>query len=208
MKHTTKLLALLFSLSLLAVSTTAISSLIARVSAQTPATTAQTPPTTAPPTKPPDTVQLATDSKLGAVTFNHLAHITQNRNIAGTGPVECVECHHTAQPAVELAKRPPLKTAFPADRTTTLTLELLTKDPAAVGVIACRNCHARAGETPKALAEIPQIKHESSAAMITLTNQQAFHRNCAKCHDEVLKSRPDSKAPTTMKCAGCHKKGA
>jgi hypothetical protein len=158
------------------------------------------------PLKPPETLQLATDSKLGTVTFSHVDHITKNRNIAGTGPVECVECHHTAQPASELLKLPPLKTAFPADRTTTLTAEMIAKDPGAVGVITCRSCHARAGEKPKTLAEIPQIKHESSAAMITLTNMQAFHRNCAKCHDEVAKNRPDAKAPTSMKCAACHKK--
>ncbi|HZT59529.1 MAG TPA: cytochrome c3 family protein [Pyrinomonadaceae bacterium] len=158
--------------------------------------------------KAPDKIQLATDSKLGAVTFDHTAHTTKNRNIAGTGPIECVECHHTAQPASEVQKRAPLKTAYPADRTTTLTAELVEKTPEAVGPVACRDCHARAGEKPKTLDEIPQIKHESSTAIITLTNQQAFHRECARCHDEVLKSRPDAKAPASLKCAGCHKRSA
>ncbi|MET0647483.1 MAG: cytochrome c3 family protein [Pyrinomonadaceae bacterium] len=156
--------------------------------------------------KPQDVYLLAQESKMGKVTFNHLNHITQSRNLDGTGPVTCVECHHTAQPASEFAKLPPLKTAFPADRTTTLTAELLAKDPNALGGVTCHKCHARAGMKPEAWPEIPQIKHEVSTAIITLTNQQAFHRNCAGCHDEVVKHRKDVNPPTSMKCAGCHKK--
>ena len=156
--------------------------------------------------KPQDVYVFAQESKMGKVTFNHLNHITQNRNLQGTGPVTCVECHHTAQPASVIAKLPPLKTAFPADRTTTLTAELLAKDPNALGGVTCHKCHARAGMKPEAWPEIPQIKHEVSTAIITLTNQQAFHRNCAGCHDEVVKHRKDVNPPTSMKCAGCHKK--
>ena len=158
------------------------------------------------PPKMPDVLTLAPDAKLGAVTFNHTAHATGKRNIAGTGPIACVECHHTAQPASEVAKRAPLKTAWPADRTTTLTAELVEKVPNSVGVIGCRNCHARAGTKPAVWPEIPTIKHEASAATLTLTNQLAFHRNCASCHDEVMKQRPDAKAPATQKCLLCHKK--
>jgi hypothetical protein len=156
--------------------------------------------------KLPDAITLGADAKIGPVAFSHANHATKNYNISGDGPIACVECHHTAQPASEVAKHPPLKTAWPLDRTTTLTAELLEKDQSAVGVIACRSCHARAGAKPAVWPEIPQIKHESSAAMITLTNQQAFHRNCAACHDEVAKHRPDVKAPTTQKCMACHKK--
>jgi hypothetical protein len=156
--------------------------------------------------KRPEVLTLGADAKLGPVTFSHANHTTKNYNISGTGPVACIECHHTAQPASEVAKTPPLKTAWPLDRTTTLTAELLEKDQSAVGVIACRNCHARAGAKPAVWPEIPQIKHESSAALITLTNQQAFHRNCASCHDEVAKTRPDVKAPKTQQCMACHKK--
>ena len=156
--------------------------------------------------KRPDVLTLGADAKLGPVSFSHTNHTTKNYNIAGTGPVACIECHHTAQPASEVAKTPPLKTAWPLDRTTTLTAELLEKDQSAVGVIACRNCHARATMKPSVWPEIPQIKHESSAAIITLTNQQAFHRNCAACHDEVAKTRPDVKAPKTVQCAACHKR--
>src|SRR5215468_7108076 len=66
----------------------------------------------------PDVIVLAKDAKLGAVTFKHKEHNSSNRNIDGTTPIACVECHHTAQPASELAKHPPLKTSWPADRTT------------------------------------------------------------------------------------------
>src|ERR1700756_581111 len=75
--------------------------------------------------KPPETIILAKESKLGQVTFNHLKHITENRSIDGTKTLACVDCHHTAQPLAEAVKRPPHKTVWPADRTTTLTAELL-----------------------------------------------------------------------------------
>ncbi|HEX6127153.1 MAG TPA: cytochrome c3 family protein [Pyrinomonadaceae bacterium] len=156
--------------------------------------------------KMPDVVVLAKDSKLGSVTFNHVSHNGGKYSIDGTGPIACIECHHVAQPASEIAKHPPLKTAWPADRTTTLTAELFTKDPAGAGVAACRDCHARAAETPKLIPAIPEIKHEGSTAMISLTNQQAFHRNCAGCHTEAKKDKPAIKAPTTMQCTMCHKR--
>jgi len=156
--------------------------------------------------KMPDVIVLAKDSKLGAVTFNHVSHNGGKYSIDGTGPIGCTECHHVAQPAAELVKHPPLKTAWPADRTTTLTADLFAKDPSAAGVAACRSCHARTGETPKLLSAIPEIKHESSTAMITLNNQQAFHRNCAGCHTEAAKEKPAIKAPKTMQCTMCHKR--
>jgi cytochrome c553 len=158
--------------------------------------------------KMPEVVVLGKDAKLGQVTFNHVSHNGGKYSIDGTGPIACIECHHTAQPASELAKHPPLKTAWPADRTTTLTKELFDKGPNAAGVAACRDCHARAGEKPKLLDKIPEIKHEGSTAMISLTNMQAFHRNCAGCHTEVKKSTPTAKGPTTTQCAMCHKKTA
>lgn len=156
----------------------------------------------------PDVIILAKEAKLGQVTFNHVKHNGGAYSIDGTGPIACIECHHAAQPAADLAKHPPLKTAWPADRTTVLTADLFKKDPAAAGVAACRSCHARAGETPKLIAAIPEIKHESSTAMISLTNQQAMHRNCAGCHTEIKKTNPASKAPTAMQCTLCHKRSA
>jgi hypothetical protein len=156
----------------------------------------------------PDVIVLGKDSKLGAVTFNHVLHNGGKYSIDGTGPIACVECHHTAQPASEIAKHPPLKTAWPADRATTLTAELFAKDPAAAGVAACRDCHAKTGMTPKLIPAIPEIKHEGSAALVSLNNQQAFHRSCAGCHTEAKKSNAALKAPTTMQCTMCHKKAA
>jgi hypothetical protein len=159
--------------------------------------------------KPPETITLAKESKLGQVTFKHIDHITKNRSVEGTKQIACVECHHTAQPASEAAKRPLHKTAWPADRTTSLTAELLEKDPNAVGAV-CTDCHARADTNPKLLPATPQVKFEGSAEPTIMTNQQAFHRHCAGCHDEVVKARPDltPPPPTTKKCMMCHKKTA
>src|SRR5678816_1583920 len=89
--------------------------------------------------KPPEVITLGADAKLGAIKFNHLDHITKNHSADGTKQIECVECHHTAQPAAEAAKHPPHKTAWPADRSTTLTAELLEKDPS-VTVNLCTDC--------------------------------------------------------------------
>jgi cytochrome c553 len=159
--------------------------------------------------KPPETIILSKEAKLGQVTFSHLDHITKNRSADGTCQITCVECHHTAQPASEAVKHPPHKTAWPADRTTTLTLELLEKDPNAVGAV-CRDCHARADTKPKLLPEIPQVKFEGAAEPTIMTNQQAFHRNCGGCHDAVVKARPalTPPPPTSKKCVACHKKTA
>ena len=157
--------------------------------------------------KPPEIIMLGTEAKLGSIKFNHLDHITKNRSIDGTKPITCVECHHTAQPASEAVKHPPHKTAWPADRTTTLTAELLEKDANAVGAV-CRDCHAKADTKPKLLPDIPQVKFEGSAEPTIMTNQQAFHRNCGGCHDAVVKARPDltPPPPTSKKCVACHKK--
>src|SRR5436190_23818228 len=100
--------------------------------------------------KIPDTIVLAKESKLGQVTFNHAKHATENRSEDLKGPIACVECHHSAQPAAEAAKHPPHKTVYPADRTTTLTIDLLASDAKAVGAI-CTDWHARKDERPKLL---------------------------------------------------------
>lgn len=159
--------------------------------------------------KPPETIILAKEAKLGQVTFNHLKHITENRSADGTKPIACVECHHTAQPASEAVKHPPHKTVWPADRTTALTMELAEKDPNAVGAV-CSDCHARAETKPKLLPEIPQVKFEGSAEPTIMTNQQAFHHNCGGCHDDVVKARPNLDPPpaTSKKCTACHKRAA
>jgi len=159
--------------------------------------------------KPPEVIVMGADAKLGQIKFNHLDHMTKNRSADGTKPIACVECHHTAQPLAEALKNPPHKTVWPADRTTTLTLECFEKDPNAVGAV-CRDCHAKADTKPKLLPEIPQVKFEGSAEPTILTNQQAFHRSCGACHDAVVKARPDlaPAPPTSKKCVACHKKTA
>jgi hypothetical protein len=159
--------------------------------------------------QPPETITLGMDAKLGQIKFNHLDHITKNRSADGTKQIACVECHHTAQPAAEAAKHPPHKTAWPADRTTTLTLECLATDPNAVGAV-CRDCHARTDTKPKLLPATPEVKFEGSDEPTIMTNQQAFHRNCGGCHDAVVKARPDlaPPPPTSKKCVACHKKTA
>ena len=157
--------------------------------------------------KPPEVITLGAEAKLGSIKFNHLDHMTKNRSVDGTKPIACVECHHTAQPVAEALKHPPHKTVWPADRTTTLTLESLEKEPNAVGAV-CRDCHAKADTKPKLLPEIPQVKFEGSAEPTIMTNQQAFHHKCGACHDEVVKARPDltPPPPTSKKCVACHKK--
>lgn len=158
--------------------------------------------------KMPEVVILGKDAKLGQVTFNHVKHNGGEYGIDKGSPITCVTCHHTARPAAEIAKFPPLKTSWPADRTTVLTGELFTKDAKAAGVAACRDCHARTGEKPKLLDAIPEIKHEGSPAPITVTNMTAFHRTCAGCHTEVRKTVPTSKGPIQTQCMMCHKKAA
>ena len=156
-------------------------------------------------TKPPETIVLAKESKLGQVAFNHQKHFSENRSTDLSKPIDCVQCHHTAQPAAEAAKRPPHKTVWPADRTTTLTLDLFEKDANALGA-KCTDCHARAGAKPKLLPAIPSITREGSSAPTVMTNQQALHINCNECHDTVAKAKPDSTGPTSKKCTTCHKK--
>ena len=158
-------------------------------------------------TKVPETIVLAKEAKLGQVTFNHLKHATENRSADLSKPSACVDCHHTAQPAAEAVKHPPHKTVWPADRTTTLTMDLLEKDANAVAAI-CTDCHARAGAKPKLLPAIPTVKFEGSSEPTVMNNQQAFHRTCGECHDAVAKVKADSTGPTSKKCTACHKKAA
>ena len=157
---------------------------------------------------PQDAYKLSTDSKKDKakslpVTFSHVNHSTKNYSPDGTRPITCVECHHTDQPAAEAAKRPPLKTAHPADRTATLTAELL-KDASAPGVNTCRSCHAQEDATPKIGSAIPEITYEGESDPVLLTNEEAFHRNCAGCHDAAADARKGLKLPTANDCKGCH----
>lgn len=157
---------------------------------------------------PKDEYKLSTDSKKDKaksipVTFSHLNHSTKNYSVDGTHPIACVECHHTDQPAAEVAKHPPLKTARPADRTVTLTAETV-KDPKTPEVATCRSCHAQEGEKPKLLDAIPEVTYEGDSDPTVLTNEEAFHRNCNSCHDQVQEKRKVATAPSTNECAKCH----
>ncbi|HEU4594004.1 MAG TPA: cytochrome c3 family protein, partial [Pyrinomonadaceae bacterium] len=106
-------------------------------------------------------------------------------------------------PAAEAAKHPPLATAHPADRTVTLTAETV-KDAKTPEVNTCRSCHAQDGRKPKLGDEIPQITYEGESDPTILTNEEAFHRNCAGCHDAAADARKNVKAPTSQQCIGCH----
>lgn len=158
--------------------------------------------------KMPEVITLGKDAKLGTVTFNHVKHNSGAYTIDQSKTIACISCHHTAQPNSEVVKHPPLKTSWPADRTTTLTADLFAKDPKGAGVAACRDCHAHQDMKPKLLDKTPEIKHEGSTALLTMTNMQAFHRTCAGCHAEVKKTLPASKGPVQMQCMICHKKTA
>ena len=156
---------------------------------------------------PEKTYVLSKDSKnpKGApVPFNHETHSTKNYNVEGTGTIACVACHHTDQPASEAAKTPPLKTAHPADRTTTLTADLFAKNPSAPEVLSCRSCHEQEGKKPKVGAENPSVVYEGDSDPTVLNNEEAYHRNCNSCHDAAVEKRPALKIPTSQQCAECH----
>ncbi len=152
----------------------------------------------------PEVIVLAKGSKAGQVTFNHTKHNGGEYNSGG--PIACIECHHTAQPAAELKKTPPLKTAWPAHRTTTLTSELFAANPNAAGVASCRSCHAREGTKPKLLAKIPSLTDPETKKTTRLNSQTAFHQRCDTCHYQILFQSPGAKAPDVTNCSTCHKK--
>ena len=157
---------------------------------------------------PKDEYKLSTDSKKDkakslAVTFSHVNHATRNYSVDGTRPIGCAECHHTDQPAAEAAKHPPLKSAYPADRTVMLTAET-AKDAKTPKVETCRACHAQDGAKPKLSDAIPEVTYEGDTDPTILTNEEAFHRNCNSCHDAAVEKRKIKTAPTTNECAKCH----
>lgn len=148
-----------------------------------------------------DEYKLATQSKKQpSVTFRHDNHTNKNYNVEGTAPIACVECHHTEQPAADVAKAH-LKTAYPADRTVALTAAT-AKDPKTPEVQTCWACHARDGETPKIGGAIPEFTPEGESDPVTLNAEEAFHRNCIGCHTAAVEKRK-AKAPTN--CNECHK---
>jgi cytochrome c553 len=155
-----------------------------------------------------DEYKLSTDSKKDKskslpLTFSHLNHSTKNYSVDGKTTIACIECHHTDQPAAEAAKHPPLKTADPADRTTTLTAETI-KDAKLPVVRGCRDCHAQEGDKPKFGDAIPEVTYEGDTDPTVLTNEEAYHRNCNTCHDAATQQRKLTNAPTGNECLKCH----
>jgi cytochrome c553 len=151
----------------------------------------------------PEVIMLGKDSKIGAVTFNHVKHNGGEYNIGG--PILCIECHHTAQPASEVAKIPSHKTVWPVGRTTTLTADLFAQDPAKAGVAACRDCHARDGSKPNLIDAMPSIQDPETKEVIKITNQRAFHTACDVCHFQIQFRTTGSKVPNATNCTTCHK---
>ncbi len=151
----------------------------------------------------PEVVLLAKYAKIGPVTFNHVKHNGGEYNAGG--PIACIECHHTAQPAADLVSAPPHKAVWPAGRTTTLTAELFAENPNKAGVAACRDCHARAGTKPKLLDKMPVFEDLGTGTTTKLTNQLAFHQACDTCHFQIGFRTEGSKVPKSTNCASCHK---
>ena len=160
---------------------------------------------------PKDDYVLSADAKKPAdappVPFSHKNHSEKNYSIDGTAKIACVECHHTDQPAAEAAKKPPLKIGWPTGRTSTLTTDLMAKDPKEPDVISCRGCHAQEGSKPKVQsvgADIPKVLYEGDTDPVELDNEEAYHRNCNTCHDLAVEARKQLKIPTSQECVKCH----
>ena len=157
---------------------------------------------------PKDDYVLGLDSKskdAPAVPFSHLTHSTKNYSVDGKSPIACIECHHTDQ--LKSALKSPYISAFPEDRTTTLTADLLAKDPKAPDVLSCRACHEQTGSKPKSWPKMPEILYEGDTDPVVLNNEEAYHRNCNGCHDQALDARKTfiTKAPPAgTACAECH----
>ena len=130
------------------------------------------------------------------VPFSHENHATKNYSADLKSVMGCVECHHTDQP--KSALKGVLKTS---ERDEVLTAAVLAKADAAP-VKDCRSCHAQEGEKPASLAANPDVTYPDESDAITMTNEEAYHRNCITCHESVKKIKADTKAPTT--CAQCH----
>ena len=141
----------------------------------------------------------AKDPKAKPVLLTHEAHATKNYARDGKSVMSCAECHHTDQPKSALTGV--LKTS---ERAVLLTSALL-KDPNAAPVKTCRECHAQTGQKPAEWPAIPTVKYPDEDDETVLTNDEAYHRNCNSCHDDVKKRDATTKAPTT--CAGCHNGG-
>src|SRR5258706_624197 len=126
----------------------------------------------------PKKVKLDTDSlddKWGDVAFDHENHTIKNYTPDGKAMGTCVECHHTDQPKEKLT--PPLVTS---ERNVALTADVL-KDAAAAPVKGCRSCHLQARDDSRPLSVI-----QTDGKDLKLRNRDAYHTNCAACHDRAI----------------------
>jgi hypothetical protein len=130
------------------------------------------------------------------VPFDHVTHSTKAYSPDGKSIIGCAECHHTDQP--KSALKGVLKTS---ERDEVLTTESLAK-AAAKSVKTCASCHAQADVKPASLAANPVVTYPDDDDPVTLTNEEAYHRNCNSCHAAAKKANAATKAPTT--CANCH----
>jgi cytochrome c553 len=131
-----------------------------------------------------------------SIAFSHENHATKNYSADMKSVMSCAECHHTDQP--KSALKGVLKTS---GRDEVLTAAVLAKADAAP-VKDCRSCHAQESEKPASIAAIPEVTYPDESDATTMTNEEAYHRNCITCHESVKKIKADTKAPTT--CAQCH----
>ena len=136
--------------------------------------------------------------KYGEVAFNHENHATKTYSVDGKSVLNCVECHHTDQPATALVV--PLKTS---ERDVALTAKLLEAADAKP-VKSCRACHLQAGDDS---ATIPSVTYAGKTTPTKLTNEVAYHTNCNICHDKAITARPTlkGKVPGSNDCLPCHK---
>ncbi len=149
----------------------------------------------------PKEVTLGKDAKATGqgskpVLFTHETHSVKNYSIDRKSVIGCAECHHTDQPKAAL--KGVLKTS---EREEVLTTALLAKADAKP-VKTCRECHAQADIKPASWPANPEVTYPDESDPITLTNEEAYHRNCNVCHDAVKKLDPATKAPVT--CVQCH----
>jgi len=149
----------------------------------------------------PKEVVLDKDSqsdKYGEVPFNHENHATKTYSVDGKSVLNCVECHHTDQPAAGLVA--PLKTS---ERDVALTAKLLEAADAKP-VKSCRTCHLQAGDDS---ATIPSVTYAGKTTPTKLTNEVAYHTNCNICHDKAITARPTLKGKVagSNDCLPCHK---
>ncbi|MDQ1592468.1 MAG: Class cytochrome family [Pyrinomonadaceae bacterium] len=149
----------------------------------------------------PKEVTLGKDAKATgqgskSVHFTHEAHATKPYSIDGKSIIGCAECHHTDQPKAAL--KGVLKTSEREEVLTTALLEKADSKP----VKTCRECHAQTDIKPASWPANPEVTYPDDPDPITMTNEEAYHRNCNVCHEGVKKRDAATKAPVT--CVQCH----